>query len=297
MKYIIIAAILLMASTCFADDSSNAITPGVNGSVISQTQDQTIYSNFSFIAQKRGNSTDPLGAVANGTELGYFASRGWDGTAYRIGPYIRMVSRQAWSSSSVHGGAIHFFCQPNSTTGNVLCGYADQNSKWRFGSNNNADGPTATVNVKDGTASTGTTQVLIEGGAAVAEATTNKLFVITAGAGNSTTKVFYVTGAGHTNVDSTIGGGGTNLTPVLTSCGTSPTIVAGSTDSAGTFTMGATGTGCVITFAVAYTNTPSCTVQGQTLANLTSYTKTNTAITLVGLPGTFDYRCNGLAEP
>jgi hypothetical protein len=92
---------------------------------------------------------------------------------------------------------------------------------------------------------------------------------------------FRVTNKGHINTNGTA--------PALTSCGTSPTIVTGSNDNSGTFTMGATGTGCVVTFSTAYTNTPSCQVTAQTLANMVSYTKTNAAITLVGSPGTYDY--------
>ena len=84
--------------------------------------------------------------------------------------------------------------------------------------------------------------------------------------------------------------------PALTSCGTSPTIATGSDDHAGIFTIGATGTGCVITFATAYTNVPSCIVIAETASNFTSLTKTASAITVVGSPGIFNYRCVGLGE-
>jgi hypothetical protein len=104
------------------------------------------------------------------------------------------------------------------------------------------------------------------------------------------TEVFNITNKGHVNT------GTGSAAPALTACGTDPTIVTGSNDRAGTFTMGDTGTGCVITFATAYTNTPACNVTAQTASNLTSMTKTNTAITIVGLPGVFDYHCSGLNE-
>ena len=68
--------------------------------------------------------------------------------------------------------------------------------------------------------------------------------------------------------------------PALTSCGTSPAI-SGS-DLAGTVTIG-TGapTGCVITFNVAYTSAPHCTVTWRATALLSqSYAVSNTAITL-----------------
>ena len=87
----------------------------------------------------------------------------------------------------------------------------------------------------------------------------------------------------------------TGSTPALTSCGTSPSIIG--TDIAGTVTMGtASPTGCVITFANVYTNTPHCTVtwQATPLASQ-SYTTSTTAITLVQT-GTssnkVNYRCD-----
>lgn len=52
----------------------------------------------------------------------------------------------------------------------------------------------------------------------------------------------------------------TNATPpVLTSCGTGSPAITGS-DSAGVVTMGTSATGCVITFAAAYTSIPFCVV-------------------------------------
>ncbi len=68
--------------------------------------------------------------------------------------------------------------------------------------------------------------------------------------------------------------------PVLTSCGTSPTVVGD--DKAGTVTMGtSTPTGCVITFAAAYTSAPICVVtwRATPLASQ-SYAVSTTAITL-----------------
>ncbi len=86
----------------------------------------------------------------------------------------------------------------------------------------------------------------------------------------------------------------TGSTPVLTSCGTSPSITG--TDIAGEVTMGtAAPTGCVITFANAYTNAPTCIVTWQTNLASMQYTKSTTAITLVQT-GTssnkINYRCD-----
>lgn len=68
--------------------------------------------------------------------------------------------------------------------------------------------------------------------------------------------------------------------PALTSCGSSPAIAG--TDTAGTVTMGTgTPTGCVITFATAYSAAPHCVVTWQATPLATqSYTVSTTAITL-----------------
>lgn len=68
--------------------------------------------------------------------------------------------------------------------------------------------------------------------------------------------------------------------PALTSCGTgSPAIVG--TDTAGTVTMGTAATGCIITFNVAYTGAPHCTVTWRATPLVSqSYTVSNAAITL-----------------
>lgn len=68
--------------------------------------------------------------------------------------------------------------------------------------------------------------------------------------------------------------------PVLTSCGGGSPAITGS-DTAGIVTMGTSATGCVITFAVAYTGTPYCVVSwiATPLASQ-SYVTSNTAITL-----------------
>jgi hypothetical protein len=69
--------------------------------------------------------------------------------------------------------------------------------------------------------------------------------------------------------------------PVLTSCGSgSPTILGDDKD--GVVTMGTSATGCVITFATAYTSAPLCTVSWQaTPLASQSYTVSTTALTTV----------------
>jgi hypothetical protein len=71
----------------------------------------------------------------------------------------------------------------------------------------------------------------------------------------------------------------TGTAPALTSCGTSPTIEG--SDLSGTVTMG-TGspTGCVITFNVAYTGAPRCTVSWRVNIASMQYAVSTTAITL-----------------
>lgn len=67
--------------------------------------------------------------------------------------------------------------------------------------------------------------------------------------------------------------------PALTSCGTSPAISGD--DKAGLVTMGTgTPTGCVITFATAYSAAPYCTVTWQTNIASMQYVVSATAITL-----------------
>ncbi len=80
------------------------------------------------------------------------------------------------------------------------------------------------------------------------------------------------------HLHSSVGNGGAS--PVLTACGTTPSIVG--TDFAGTVTMGTTSTGCVITFATAYSGVPNCVLnwQGTPLA-AQNWTVTATAITTV----------------
>jgi len=106
--------------------------------------------------------------------------------------------------------------------------------------------------------------------------------------GGSFVSKFNVDNKGHNNVNGTA--------PSLTSCGSSPTIQSGSNDHVGTFTIGSTGTGCVATFGTAYANTPTCVISSRTVANLTSYSPSTTAITIVGAAGVYDYNCSGLNE-
>jgi hypothetical protein len=104
----------------------------------------------------------------------------------------------------------------------------------------------------------------------------------------ATASKFNVTNKGHINANGTA--------PALTVCGTSPTIQVGSNDHAGTFTVGATGTGCVATFGTAYAGTPTCVVSARTVANLSAYSLSALALTVVGVAGIYDYNCTGLNE-
>ena len=105
--------------------------------------------------------------------------------------------------------------------------------------------------------------------------------------GNSSTATLLCTNT-HTSTPSCTFAGDVNIphiaatgtAPTLTSCGTSPTISGG--DLAGTVTMG-TGapTGCVITFATAYSGAPHCVVSWRATPLATqSYAVSATAITL-----------------
>lgn len=71
-------------------------------------------------------------------------------------------------------------------------------------------------------------------------------------------------------------------TPVLTSCGTGSPAVTG-TDLAFTVTQGTGATGCIATFAQAFTATPVCVAVNQTAPGTSTpaYTVSATAVTLV----------------
>jgi hypothetical protein len=103
---------------------------------------------------------------------------------------------------------------------------------------------------------------------------------------------FGVKGNGHLSASSTA--------PTLSSCGTSPSIRG--TDTAGEVTVGSvSANGCTITFANAWTNSPSCIIMSQTgsITNTFSYTVSTTAIvvTETGLTGAkMDYHCIGIGE-
>ncbi len=103
---------------------------------------------------------------------------------------------------------------------------------------------------------------------------------------------FGVKGNGHLTASSTA--------PTLSSCGTSPSIRG--TDTAGEVQVGSvSATGCTITFANAWTNSPSCIIVNQTgsVTNTFSYTISTTAITVTetGLTSAkLDYHCIGIGE-
>lgn len=98
----------------------------------------------------------------------------------------------------------------------------------------------------------------------------------------SATTTLAVTGAstftGAVNANGHVNTGATP--PALTSCGGGSPAITGS-DTAGIVTMGTSATGCVITFATAYTGTPYCVVSwiATPLASQ-SYATSNTAITI-----------------
>jgi hypothetical protein len=92
-------------------------------------------------------------------------------------------------------------------------------------------------------------------------------------------------------------GGPALTTSNLSSCGSTGLAVAtSSTDHVGYVTAGAGATTCTLTFANAWSSTPSCTVSSRTGLPLTYTPATNTLIVSnAALGGTaFDYRCDAL---
>lgn len=107
---------------------------------------------------------------------------------------------------------------------------------------------------------------------------------------NDSTRYFTVSSTA-TNITGHILTSGT--APALTSCGTSPAITGD--DDSGTVTQGSISTGCVITFATAWTAAPSCVVVDEAGA-VFSYTVSTTAITVTNVGAlsstNMDYICH-----
>ena len=79
------------------------------------------------------------------------------------------------------------------------------------------------------------------------------------------------------------GKSGHSGTPVVSSCGTGTGGTIVGTDNAFTVTQGTTTTGCVLTFAQAFTVAPTCVAVNQTAPGTSTpaYTVSTTAVTLV----------------
>lgn len=85
--------------------------------------------------------------------------------------------------------------------------------------------------------------------------------------------------------------------PALSACGTSPSIDGNATDSSGTVTVGSVATGCVITFANAYTTFNHCRITSQSSISGLAYAYSKSAITISAsvLGGDLiDYSCDGI---
>lgn len=88
--------------------------------------------------------------------------------------------------------------------------------------------------------------------------------------------------------------------PAVSACGTSPSILG--SDVAGKVTIGSSASGvdgCVLTFAVPYTNAPACVTQGEDSAIVYANTTTTTALTMTSTAAgdnssdVFSYICFG----
>ena len=118
---------------------------------------------------------------------------------------------------------------------------------------------------------------------------TAPLFVVSSSTPSATTTSFMVANSGHIYASSTV--------PTLSGCGTTP--ILNGDDTHGYVTVGATATGCTITFQIAYSAKPECTVTEETgsVVNIFSYvpSATNIVITQTGLGGNVvHYNCEGL---
>jgi len=80
---------------------------------------------------------------------------------------------------------------------------------------------------------------------------------------------------GHVNL-------GSVTVPTVSSCGDTPATATGSNDMGGVITEGTVATGCTITFSVAYTNIPACTVSSE-VGLVFSYAVSTSAIVVTNV--------------
>lgn len=112
-------------------------TLDVNGPIASAGAMTAYYqfpSTFSggFNVYKRGTTGDATASLTSGTELGYNAFYGWDGSAYGRGAFVLTQTTEAWSGTG-HGSYYSIWTTPTGSTTNAERMRIDQNGNIGIG--------------------------------------------------------------------------------------------------------------------------------------------------------------------
>ena len=87
------------------------------GAMVAYFQVPSIFSG-GFNIYKRGTTGDETASLTSGTELGYNAFYGWDGSAYGRGAFVLTKTTEAWSGTG-HGSYYSIWTTPTGSTTNA----------------------------------------------------------------------------------------------------------------------------------------------------------------------------------
>jgi hypothetical protein len=216
-------------NTCFGYSTCDLLTKGTVNSVFGTTAGAalTTGSNNTFFGNVAGrNST--------------------------TGNYNTLVGNGAGDDFTT---SVENTCVGDTSCNNIITG--SSNTAIGYGTTQNAGGTTATTYIGAQAGAANTTDVLNKsiaiGYGAIVSSSFTAQFGGTQGSGNEV-KLIVSTLTVNNHYSET-----SSVQPVISSCGTSPSVVGG--DSAGTISVGSgvAVTGCTLTFAVPWVNTPMCT--------------------------------------
>ena len=101
------------------------------GAIAAYFQPPSIFSS-GFNVYKRGTTGDATASLTSGTELGYNAFYGWDGSAYGRGAFVLASTTEAWSGTG-HGSSYSIWTTPTGSTTNTERMRIDQNGNVGIG--------------------------------------------------------------------------------------------------------------------------------------------------------------------
>lgn len=107
------------------------------GAIAAYFQSPSVFSS-GFNVYKRGTTGDATAPLASGTELGYNAFYGWDGSAYGRGAFVFASTTEAWSGTG-HGSYYSIWTTPTGSTTNAERMRIDQNGNVGIGGTPNAN--------------------------------------------------------------------------------------------------------------------------------------------------------------